>query len=285
MQPSKGYIDLVIAGAGIKGIAFVGAVKALEEEGYGFRYVAGTSAGAIVASLLAAGYTADEMYTILKQTDYRKFKDKRLPFWLNVLLFKGLYKGDYVRTWIKSLLDRKHVRTFDKLAGRLKIIASDVSHAKMCVFGSDPNQDIADAVRASMSIPFFFEPVKYEGAYLVDGAVNSNMPVWLFDEAADCPTLGLKTVGEATPQPSRIRGPISLLMALFKTMMSGHDNYHIETAEWDKRVIGIPNLGISPVQFDLSSEEAEALYQSGYTATKTFLAKPFALVPLTQVVS
>src|SRR5215212_11040122 len=90
-------VDLVFEGGGIKGIGLVGAYKVLEEHGYQPEIMAGASAGAIVAALVAAGYSADELYDVMSKLNFNQFKDKgwedRLPFRLTSSMLKdqGIY--------------------------------------------------------------------------------------------------------------------------------------------------------------------------------------------------
>jgi len=98
------FADLVLEGGGVKGIALVGAISVLEERGYEFRRVAGTSAGAIVGSLVAADARAAQLEEIMRAVEYRRFRDG--PRWRNLLLGKaaallfdqGIYEGQYLRT-------------------------------------------------------------------------------------------------------------------------------------------------------------------------------------------
>src|SRR5512146_1705244 len=99
-------IDAVCEGGGVKGIGLVGAVAVIEENGYTFENVAGTSAGAIVASLVAAGYKAPELKQILEQQDFRQFMDKdwedKIPVvgsLISVIHEKGIYEGNFFETW------------------------------------------------------------------------------------------------------------------------------------------------------------------------------------------
>src|SRR5882762_3202576 len=122
MTPKK-IVDAVFEGGGVKGIGLVGALSVVEENGYGWGNLAGTSAGAIVASLVAAGYTADELKTLVGGLDYNKFKQEtkldRIPFLgplLNLLIKRGVYSGDYLETWITEALAAKGIKTFGQLA-------------------------------------------------------------------------------------------------------------------------------------------------------------------------
>lgn len=210
--------DLVLEGGGVKGIALVGALSALAERGWEFRRIAGSSAGAVVGALAAAGMTPARMRELLAETHLPDFADPGLLArfgtpgqWLAVLLDKGIHRGDVLREWVGALLAEYGVETFGDLrippdedpgsplpaerAYRLVIVAADVSRGRLlrlpwdyADYGLDPDrQPVAHAVRASASIPFFYRPVrlKHRGSgtrsYLVDGGVLSNFPVNIFD--------------------------------------------------------------------------------------------------------
>jgi NTE family protein len=174
---------------------------------------------------------------------------------------------------------------------KLRVVASDLSRGKLLVlpqdirdFGIDPDDlDIAHAVRMSMSIPFFFEPVTMalpnkQEVYIVDGGVLSNFPIHLFDDGTPnppWPTFGYLLVEDDPSRPITVRhevhGPMSMFAALFSTMMEAHDRMYIENGAF-ARTIPIPTKGVAATDFDLSKERAEALYQSGRTAADAFFS-------------
>lgn len=189
--------------------------------------VAGTSAGAIIAALVASDYSANEIKDIMFSLDFSLIKDEgfidhfSLPGkTLSLLLEKGIYEGQFIERFITDLLRSKGVSTFGDLripgetnpryVYRLNVIASDISRGKMLVlphdirdYGYHPDKlSVAKAVRMSMSIPVFYEPVVIdyrEGeaarrSYIVDGGILSNFPVWLFDSVEDpeWPTFGFR---------------------------------------------------------------------------------------------
>ncbi len=306
MSENQPRADAVFEGGGVKGIGLVGALAVAEEKGYRWVNVAGTSAGAIVAALVAAGYSAAELRDIMNGLDYNRFKDPgfldRIPLAgpLASLLFeKGIYEGDFLETWLEERLKARGVDTFDKLIleeyrdderyrFKLRVIASDITRGRMLVLPQDikdygimPEKlSVAFAVRMSMSIPFFFEPVTLRSAqtgktsYIVDGGLLSNFPVWLFDshgQPPQWPTFGFKLVEPEEGQPNRIRGPVSMLAALFSTMMEAHDARYLQDENF-VRTVAIPTLGIRTTEFDLSAERSEALYQSGRQAAEGFFA-------------
>ena len=303
-------VDLVFEGGGVKGIGLVGALSTLEEHGYRPHRVAGTSGGAIVASLLAAGYDAAQLRELVLSLDYRQFEDRawedKVPLIersLSLLLDLGLYEGERLRAWIHELLAAHGVRTFGDLpAGALQVIASDVTTRRLLVLprdalalGIEPDElEVALAVRMSTSIPIFFEPVRFDNPrtgethLIVDGGMLSNFPVWLFDAPEGVrpvrPTFGLLLVepDPSVPVSERIgssrmtghgpRAVIDYLKALAETVMEAHDRLYVEQ-ETFARTIPIPTLGIRTTEFDLDRERALALYESGRRSAAEFLAR------------
>ena len=310
MADQAQFADLVFEGGGVKGIGLAGAHAALEERGYQAKSVAGTSAGAITAALVAAGYTAAELGEILRNVPFAQFKDEgwldRIPVVgraASVLAELGIYEGDEFQKWMSGLLEAKGVTRFGQLVDdegnfRLRVIASDITHRRMLVLpndaghlGIDPNEmEIAYAVRMSMSIPIFFEPVVHkneetgEKHLIVDGGMLSNFPVWLFDcEGRDpkWPTFGLMLV---EPEPRKPIGHriasedsgggrpslIDFVKSLALTMMAAHDRLYLEQATY-ARTITIPTIGVGTTEFDITPDRVRALYESGHKAASSFL--------------
>ncbi|MEK7510133.1 MAG: patatin-like phospholipase family protein [Patescibacteria group bacterium] len=301
----KKKLNGVFEGGGVKGTGLVGAIAVGEELGYEFVHVAGTSAGAIVAAFVAAGYKAKEMKEILDGLDYLKFKDKGPEDYIpmvgslvSLFLTKGIYEGDFFEQWIRKLLEAKNIHTFSDLVipehqgdlryrYKLSVIVSDITKGNLVIlpediadYGWDPDElNVARAVRMSMSLPFFYRPVvlkdrKGTPHYIVDGGILSNFPVWIYDDdeyGSPWPTLGYKLV-EPEARPHAIRGPVTLFAALFSTMMEAHDARYIKDANF-MRTIPIPTLGIQTTEFEITKERKEALYQSGVNAAKEFFEK------------
>ena len=308
-----GYVDLVFEGGGVKGIGLVSTFSVLEGRGYEPQNMAGTSAGAIVAALIAAGYGAGELKEIIANLDYDQFKDEaiedRLPMGktLSILKDLGIYEGEAFEEWMRGLLEARDVRTFGDLVRRedaelkyrykLQVIASDVTERRLLVLPRDApslgiaqpdDLDVARAVRMSMSIPIFFEPVRVTNRrtnrehLIVDGGMLSNFPVWLFDaEEPQWPTIGLKLtrrqgkpIGEELAEPvprGGVTQVIGYLRSLVDTMMAAHDRLYVEQHDFDQRTIGIDPLGVGTTEFDLSPGRALELFDSGRAAAEKFL--------------
>jgi NTE family protein len=298
----------------VKGIALIGAAEVVEQAGYVFHNLAGTSAGAIVAALLAAGYSAAELKPILMELDFTAFMDTSLvgkvplvgPEY-EMIRHWGFYKGDYFLDLMRRLLSKKLGKdrvTFrdlmvpgseeDRYRFKVHVIASDISRGRMLilpddirVYGIEPEDlEVALAVRMSMSIPYFFEPMmekntQGEPCYIVDGGLLSNFPIELFDTPPpaqpEWPTFGFTLVPpKSLRSPDgaishHIHGPATMLWAMFSTATEAHDAYYMSQPDVAARTIRIDNLGISPIAFDLSPDQKEQLHQSGQAGARAFL--------------
>jgi NTE family protein len=286
-------IDGVFSGGGIKGFALIGAIQEIEKRGFRFERVAGTSAGSIVAALIAAGYGSNEIEQVLDDLDLTKFLDARkmiIPFplakWLFVYWKLGLYKGNELEKWIEEKLAAKGVRTFSDLPHQsLRIIASDLSNGRLMVlpddlvkYGIPPESfSIAKAVRMSCSIPYFFEPVKLKSMdgvnVIVDGGVLSNFPMWLFDREhiqKVRPVIGIKlSADEYEHEKHKIKNAIQLFGALFETMKDAHDSRYV-SRKHAKNIIFVPSEGALSIEFHLTDEKKQELFELGREAAKKF---------------
>lgn len=311
--------DLVLEGGGVKGIGLVGAIRSFSDSGYRFRRVAGTSAGAIVGSLTAAGVQPAELERIMREIDYRKFQDGsalarlgHLGMGLQIILHKGVYKGDWLHDWVAAQLRDAGVRTWGDLkitpqddpgsalpperSYKLVVIVSDVSDNRLLRLpwdydrlGVGPGQvdemPVADAVRASASIPFFFQPCMLEvpgrkgHLYLTDGGMLSNFPIDVFDRRDDrrprWPTFGVKLSAKPganlqAPAPT-VHGVIRFGMALVATMTNAHDQMHLDDPSVVDRTVFVDTFGVKSTDFHLDAATRDKLFDSGLRAGKKFL--------------
>src|SRR5690606_38680671 len=195
-NPDDPKVGLVLSGGGAKGLAHIGALKAIEEAGIRVDYIGGTSMGAIVGSLYAAGYSAKQLDSIFRITNFdvllqdhiprssMSFYEKRnyetyigaLPFDnFKVSLPTSLSKGQNLYNLLTKLFfNVEGINDFNELPIPFFCMATDVETG-------DPikidNGYLPKAVAASAAIPSFFEPVLYQDKLLVDGGVVNNYPV------------------------------------------------------------------------------------------------------------
>ncbi|MCH1626608.1 patatin-like phospholipase family protein [Fredinandcohnia quinoae] len=287
------YIDGVFSGGGIKGFALIGAYQAIEERGYIFQRLAGTSAGSLIAALIAAGYTSSEIIKFMDELEVSDLLDPRrtilptpLAKWLMVYWRLGLYKGDALEKWITTKLAQKGVYTFKDLPpNSLRIIASDLTNGKILVLPNDLERygiipesfSVAKAVRMSCSLPYFFEPVRLKdhngNNVIVDGGVLSNFPIWLFDEEQTLkkrPVLGIKLSADSQNQKkNKINNAIDLFGALFETMKNAHDARYISRRH-ERNIIFIPMEAGLTTDFGLTDEKKLALTKIGKERAEHF---------------
>lgn len=305
--------DGVFQGGGVKGLALAGALEAFAEGNparpgkYFDKWVqlAGTSAGAIVAAYLATGHDAAQTAALIKETNFAQFEDfgpggRFVGGATNLVRFHGLARGRVFRDWFDKQVAGQTFSDVERAGRTLRLIATDITRREMLVLPEalaeyrrskgaaviDPAAfAVADAVRMSMSIPYFFQPVelvhKETGltSTIVDGGVLSNFPVWIFDTEKTPPakpTFGFKLIGG-----KGVAGGLGALThALGWPAEMGSDIFHTATDAWDAhwvrastwvRTCAIKAGDIGTTDFGLSEAQKEWLLNSGRKAASDFL--------------
>ena len=183
---SKKYTCLFGGGA-IRGLAYIGAVKAFEELNIEYDILGGSSVGSIIAAMLAVGYSADECKDAFLSVNFNLFKDISLGFGQ----FFAVSKGEVFLDWIRELIERKFYGenykkgankavTFSDLEHESVIITTNLSDFKCKEFSKSqtPDYEIASAVRISCCMPGLMKPVEYNNMLLVDGDLQKSKPMW-----------------------------------------------------------------------------------------------------------
>jgi NTE family protein len=324
-QPAK-PIDLVLEGGGVKGIGLVGAILELDAAGYQVSRVAGTSAGAIVASIVAALRAKDrplsELHDVLTTCQYDSFmrngglrgKLGGLGAASGLMLHMGLYDGDYLIEWLGKVLAGIGVTYFSDLplddpgadknltASQLYTLVvhtSDITRGKIVRLPWDypaygfqaGNQRVVDAVRASMAIPFFFEPVRFRApagtigdqdcdagdVVWVDGGMLDNYPLDVFDRTDGAPsrwpTIGIKlsaqeVVVKGTAGDDNVA---SETMSCLRTLLDNADRYYVDSTK-QPFTIFVDSDGISATDFHLSAQAQQTLFENGQSAARAWIA-------------
>jgi len=279
------YNNLVFKGGGVRGIAYAGALSILEERGIlqGIKRVAGTSAGAITAMLVALRYDAAGIKKIVGDLDFKGLEDKWDPF--RVPTHYGLYAGDRASEWLEKVVEAKAgpKATFADLraAGfrELWVVATSLNNQAVQVFsaGNTPAVIVSEAVRASMSIPLFFRAAQITGIddLFVDGGTVWNYPLTIFDACVPQEeTLGLYlTDFTPAPVPKVAFGQIGqYVKSLFSTLMAAQDVAVDEDPALEARTLRIDALGISATDFNLTADQKTALFNSGVNCAQKFFS-------------
>jgi NTE family protein len=307
-------VDLVLEGGGVKGLALLGAVLPLYDAGYRFERLAGTSAGAIVAALVAAYQTAGrdlhELEAVMHSCDYQAFADRDtleeltgpIGEGIDLLAHQGAHTDDYLYEWMQPLLAEVGVTTFADLRlddpesslpshrqYSLVVHASDLSRRCLVRLPWDyhhygrpaESQRIVDAVRASMSYPFFFRPVEFTTgsggtATWVDGGLLSNFPITVFDRtdgtAPRWPTWGVKLSGHPRDTGGRVGGSApGLALAILHTALGEWNRYELQDEGVGRRTIFVDTSEVDTLDFGLSAEKRRMLFSHGQAAARRFL--------------
>ncbi len=315
----KEQADVVLEGGGVKGIGLAGAVARLDRD-FHFERAAGTSAGAIVAALVAAGVTGDEIRAALLEFPFMKAVDKDLLDQIpivgpvaSLLLERGVFETGFVRDWLAAELERRGVRTFGDLRHeddgsslprdrryKLVVTATDVTSGELLYlpwdyrprFGIDPDKQlVADAVAASIAIPFFYEPVyltnrhTQESHVLVDGGVLSNFPITVFDrtdgENPRWPTFGVKIIPrlpshnrEVLPLAGRIPiAGIRQLEAVTATLIVGRDQTYLGRPCVAMRTMQVDTHEVGVVEFTVDDARKQQVFQNGWREADRFISR------------
>ena len=348
-EPPKLVADLALEGGGVKGLGLVGAIMVLDEAGYSFRAVAGTSAGAIAAALVAAlsksGQPMLRLRSLIASLDFLKFMPKdrwretlervggrvgdRIAGGATLTHRKGIFSGDYLTEWLRPILhDELGVKTFGDLCfdpasdpqasvqpGRgysLVVHTSDLTRGLLVrlpwdypLYGCDPDtQDPVGAVRASMSIPFFFEPVlmRSKDARVtlprtgggetvvhyaagtqtwVDGGLLENFPIRAFDRVDGnkprWPTIGIKLSRFQTEFPplGACNSALAVAKRCVKTLTGEWDSHSVDEST-AARTIFVDHAGLNATNFGLTKKQQDQLFLNGVAAATAFVLRSAA---------
>jgi len=308
--PDYPFKNLVFKGGGSRGMAYIGAMRALNEKGITpqIERVAGTSAGAIVAALNSLRIDPEEWATMLRSFDLttvmnrdeRKFKFHNLRRLESEF---GLYSSESFHIWLQEIIASRcggnGLATFTdfRKCGHLDlaVVASSLNtkSEKVYSFKTTPNVPVANAVRMSISIPLYFSALQHdgshfgEGEYFVDGGIFNNFPIHLFDGqeyAKDNPwyfnRINYETLGfylypnENNEKEIKPKNFLDYLTIVLENLMQAQQVQALTASTTDqRRSVKIDDCGISSVNFNAvsPSPEFDCLLRSGYESTIEFL--------------
>lgn len=280
-------LGLCLAGGGSKGIAHIGAIKALQEDGIKFDLIAGTSSGSIIATLYALGYTPEEMYEIFikyaKKINYFDFKNF---FQIIMFFFKtgkiqilGLNSGEKIYRLMKKISKEKNIENIDEIEIPLIIPAVNIWNKELYVFYSKENKnikipsnikyvnhaEISAVVQASCSYPGIFCPCdKIENSLLIDGGIVENIP---WREAKRVGVDKVLSIVFSDEVPKKCCNSIfEILNKSFEILCNELIRYEWDGSDYLLK-INTDTKGL------LNKKNLDKIYQKGYEETKKFIVK------------
>lgn len=286
-------VGLVLSGGGAKGLAHVGVIKALEENHIPIDYITGTSMGAIIGSLYAAGYSPDEIISIVTASEFQDWAYGKISDKYRYYFKKKEYDASWVDlnfkfdTVIKPVLPTNIVPphtmdfafmeytgkasaaagyNFDSLFVPFRCVASDVYSKEPIIFS---HGDLGCSVRASMTFPFYFKPITIEGRLLFDGGIYNNFPVDVMtrDFKPDY-IIGSKVASDKT---SNMEDDV---LVQIENMIMVATNYNLPDSNGILIQSDVRNAGLMDFQ------RAKELIQYGYEATQARMEEIKKLVPV-----
>ena len=295
-EPPKPRIGLVLSGGAARGLAHIGVLKALEEQGIKIDAIAGTSMGAVIGGLYASGYKIDELEKLAldidwqqalsdapprKDVPFRRKQDDRDFLVKQKLSFRddgslglplGVIQGQNLALLLESLLAHaSDIRDFDKLPIPFRAVATDIVSGEKRVFRKG---NLPQAIRASMSIPAVFAPVEVNGQLLVDGGMVDNIPL---DVAREMGVDIAIVVDIGTPLRNRkqLATVIDVLNQSITLMTQRNSQEQLATLHPNDILIQPPLAGFGVTDFGRAQEMIDA----GYRATRILDARLTALRP------
>ncbi len=295
----------VFQGGGCRGAAYAGAYEAAVRCGVRFSEVAGTSAGSIVSALIGAGASPEFIQAEMRSLEFKRFMSRpqlgaldgtraRLVLtvpplsWLfeyfdyaRIALYGGAYSSVGIETWMDDLLSRllpfaeRPIR-FKDLFIPTSIVSTDLGSGVAKIWSNDetPNESVALAVRASCSIPGFFQPVQIGTTRHVDGGLLSNLPAFIFEKGAGAQIGGGRVLAFSLIdeyRPLSIWNLRSFGKRLINTVVDGSTDLQTRIQK-HAHVVEVRTPGISATDFDKMDEaKINQLVQNGWNSTVSFI--------------
>ncbi len=279
---NKNEYFIIFGGGGIRGLAYSGAYKALIENNIVMTGCAGSSIGAVFASLLIVGYSYDEIYELLESTGFSLFKDINIDITKEI----ALSKGNIFYDWIKEKIEKRfygnaYIKgeikpvTFADVERKLLIYSVDLTNMKYKEFSylQTPDFEIAQAVRASVSMPGLFSPIEIDNVLVVDGDLLKSAPLWrLTNTIKNLDERIIEFRLEDNQTVRKLSNPIEYLNRVYNAICGFATDYIIDLySQKDKfDYIKIDTPNVSVVDFLIPKEKKQELFDIGYNITNQY---------------
>ena len=273
----------LFGGGAIRGLAYVGTIRALEELNVEYDIVGGSSVGAIFAALLAVGYKSYELENFFMKVNFDLFKDIHLGFGKTF----GISKGEIFLDWLNELLKNKidgaagkHI-TFADLEKELVIITTDIKNFRSQEFSNltTPDFEVAQAIKISSSMPGLMAPYEYNDGALVDGDLQKASPMWKLSDRlnnSESRILEFRLEGDCN---HRERNPLSFINTIYSCVTDVATNFVASIFGQNDRYdcITIKTGDIFFADFNLDKESRRKLINIGYEQTMNYFKQVLPL--------
>lgn len=266
----------LFGGGAIRGLAYIGTIRALEELGVEYDIIGGSSVGAIIAALLASGYKSYEIENFFMKVNFDLFKDIHLGLTKSLALSKGEIFLDWLNELLKNKIKSSNGKnvTFKDIEKKLVIITTDLKNFCPQEFSNFETEDfeVAQAIKISSSMPGLMAPYKYNDSYLVDGDLQKASPMWRLSpniENSESRILEFRLEGDYNKDS---KGPISYINTIYSCVTdvaTGFVRYiYGDNDRYD--CISINTGDIFFADFNLNKDERRKLINIGYEKTMKY---------------
>lgn len=279
-------VGLVLSGGGAKGIAHIGVIKALEENDIPIDYIVGTSMGAVVGAFYAAGYSPEEIESLVldpsfqnwingtstEKYQYNYTKSEDNASWISLDLLLSPDKGPTINTPLANDIVLNFVLNeyltkaaqsaefdFDKLLIPFRAVAAEVFTQETIAIDTG---SLMQAVRSSMAVPLFYRPIKYQNQYLFDGGIYDNFPVDIMENNFSPDVI----IGSNVATKKNTEYPFDTDEELVSDAL-----LYMFLDKTDSTVLGEQNVYIEPQVFQFSAvdfDKADFFIEAGYQAAQ-----------------
>lgn len=269
---------LVLSGGGIKGLALIGGLKALEDYKiiYSIDEFVGSSAGALLSYLIVIGYNSDELIEILTNLDLEWLRDITSDTIINFLKTFGIDTGNKIIKIMEIFTIKrdynKDITFTDLFSLTGKILTITGTNLNKCCteffnYKNNPDMKVLDALRISMSIPYLFTMCEFNKSSYIDGSVMLNYPITYYKNTEDI--LGFLIISPINDE-TEINTIDTYTLSLINCIIKRENNFCLQYF----KDCTIPiNVDISMINFNLSKEEKTKLFNIGYKETEKYLLK------------
>jgi predicted acylesterase/phospholipase RssA len=283
MTTNQKYKNLVLEGNGMAGLAYIGALKVLEERDIikDIENFSGSSSGAIMTSLISIGYTSEEIYNLSANLDWKNMVKRRnclfqfFYFWNKY----GLYKYDQIEKTIKSFFLRKLGKSdltfkehYNITKKNLILVGVNVNKQKPEYFCNDltPDMSVIKAIKISSSFPFIFDPVKHNNMLYIDGGIMNNFPIEYFGyENPETLGLNLIDIQDDPDEVVPINNVLNYGYNILHSLLLVQEHCDLEFGKKNVIYIQVPKSNINNTII-LMNQNIDELYERGIKCTRKY---------------
>ena len=269
----------LFGGGAIRGIAYVGTIRALEELGVEYDIIGGSSVGSIIAALVACGYKSYELENFFMKVNFELFRDIHLGFNKSFALSKGEIFLDWLNELLKNKVENIHGKNvqFKDIEKELVIVSTNIKNFSPQIFSSKetPDFEIAQAIKVSSSMPGLMAPYEYNDGELVDGDLQKAAPMWKLSEEMNNSKSRILEFRLEGDYSKNDKNPISYINTIYSCVTDVATNFVAEVYGQNDRYdyITINTGDVFFADLNLNKDARRKLINIGYEQTIKYFKK------------